>query len=329
MANIKQIAIAAGVSVTTVSRVLNGHPYVSRKKREAVLKAVKDLNYARNLNAVHLVKGKTNLIGVIIPYITNSHFNYLLAGIADLALKYGFQLILFQTDYNPDEERNVLHLLKMKQIDGIIICSKTISWEEITPYTEHGPIVACDDPGQFPVSAAYINHYESFKAGMDYLIGTGHRKIGYCINRNTSYNSKKREKAYRDALASIGEPVREEWIFRGCLYHQDGVRVVNHICGLKDRPTAILVAGDEVASGILTQARHAGIRVPEDLFIFGFDFQYIGELLQLPTVNNPISDIGRRAFEILYHHLKEETAEPVKAELKFSFIHRGQKDVRT
>nr|WP_238601410.1 substrate-binding domain-containing protein [Paenibacillus larvae] len=89
------------------------------------------------------------------------------------------------------------------------------------------------------------------------------------------------------------------------------------------------MAGDEVASGILTQARHAGIRVPEDLFIFGFDFQYIGELLQLPTVNNPISDIGRRAFEILYHHLKEETAEPVKAELKFSFIHRGQKDVRT
>ena len=116
MTTIKVIAKMAGVSVTTVSRVLNNHPYVSKDKREAVLEAVRVSNYQQNINAVHLSKGKTQMIGVVLPFSDHPYFALLLKGIAKQALDHNFKLLLFQTDYRESMELEALQMLKQKQM---------------------------------------------------------------------------------------------------------------------------------------------------------------------------------------------------------------------
>ncbi|WP_345773417.1 LacI family DNA-binding transcriptional regulator [Paenibacillus sp. 19GGS1-52] len=131
MANIKDIAKLAGVSVTTVSRVINGHPYVSTLKKEAVQRAMEMENYERNINAVHLSKGKTNLIGVVVPSIRRPYFGMVVEGIADEAIKDNYTLVLIQTNYEVEREMDALMMLKLKQIDALIICSKTSGWDVV------------------------------------------------------------------------------------------------------------------------------------------------------------------------------------------------------
>jgi DNA-binding LacI/PurR family transcriptional regulator len=323
MANIKQIAKMAGVSVTTVSRVLNNHPYVSDAKRKAVLEVVERLNYTQNLNAVHLAKGKTYTIGVALPFVNHPHFSAILQGIASEALKYSYRFIMCQTNYAADEEIKALQLLQMKQIDGIIICSKTSDWNEIEPYTAFGPIVACEDTGIHEISCVHIDHYRGFFLGMQHLIQKGHRKIGYCIARGNSFNSLQRKQAYENALQQIEEPVRKEWMFEQCLDIEDGARVMRQWLVMKQRPTALLVAGDYVAAGIITEAKKHGVRVPEDLAVVGFDNHPISRVLDITTIEHPSVHLGETAFQIIYRHIQNETYHPRKKELPFRLIERS------
>lgn len=131
MANIREIARLAGVSVSTVSRVLNNHPYVSPDKREAVLKTIRELNYSPNINAVHLSRGKTNMVGVVLPTINHPYFSELLEGIAEEAIKHNIQLVIFQTGYNLEKEFEALEQLRGHLIDGVIIASRAIPFDSL------------------------------------------------------------------------------------------------------------------------------------------------------------------------------------------------------
>src|SRR3954465_6002979 len=138
MTNIKDVAKMAGVSVTTVSRVLNNHPYVREEKRNAVLDAIKQSNYQQNINAVHLSLGKTCLVGVVVPFIDHPYFALLIKGIANEALKNNYKLVVFQTDYVEESELEALQMLKQKQIDALIICSRICSWSILEDHTSYG-----------------------------------------------------------------------------------------------------------------------------------------------------------------------------------------------
>lgn len=214
MPNIKDVAMAAKVSVSTVSRVLNNHPYVEESKRQAVLEAIERLNYSRNVNAVHLIKGKTNLIGVMLPYIHHPFFSALLQGIGQEALRHQVQLIVLQTGYDPEKERQALYMLKMKQIDGLLICSKSLSWEVLAPYSQYGPILACEKTTSPGISSIYIDHYSCIQEAMKLLLKKGHRRIGCCLSREVSPSSYSRRAGFRFPadLAVIGfdnQPIAE------------------------------------------------------------------------------------------------------------------------
>jgi DNA-binding LacI/PurR family transcriptional regulator len=323
MANIKQIAKIAGVSISTVSRVLNNHAYVSEDKRKAVFQVIELLNYSRNINAIHLSTGKTNSVGVMLPMINHPYFAGLLEGISNEALRENYQLILCQTNYNSSEEMKVLDMLKMKQIDGLIICSKTLRWKQIEPFTEYGPVVACEDAGKSAVSSIYVDHYGSFRLGLNYLMERGHNQIGFCLGRDNSDNSRKRRRAYLDALASIHEQVREQWMFYQCLSIEDGVAVVRRLLSMDERPTALLVTSDQVAAGIITEARKNGIRVPEDLAIIGFDNQPIAKVFDLTTIDNQLFRMGSTAFRIVHDQIAQERKAPENRELEFLLIERS------
>ncbi|PDY93559.1 LacI family transcriptional regulator [Bacillus anthracis] len=323
MANIKDIAKMAGVSVTTVSRVLNDHPYVSEEKRKAVIEIVEKLNYSQNANAVHLSKGKTNIIGVILPYINHPCFDAMVGGMMEVALAHNYRVLLCQTNYNKKEEMKSLHMLKTKQLDGLIICSRANEWETIEPYASYGTIVACEDNDISNISSVYTNHSAAFQLGMDYLIEKGYKKIGYCTGRKLGPSSQKRFDVYKQQLQSIDEEVNEEWIFTECFTLEDGVKVAHKLKEMQHLPEALIVAGDEVAIGVMTEAEKLGIQVPEDLAIIGFDNQPISQVLQLTTIDQNLNEIGRKAFEMFYRQTSDECSKQEKVEIPYELVERS------
>ncbi|AYY30071.1 LacI family DNA-binding transcriptional regulator [Bacillus cereus group sp. LD113LC] len=323
MANIKDIAKMAGVSVTTVSRVLNDHPYVSEEKRKAVIEIVEKLNYSQNANAVHLSKGKTNIVGVILPYINHPSFDAMVGGMMEGALTHNYRVLLCQTNYNKKEEMKSLHMLKTKQLDGLIICSRANDWEMIEPYASYGTIIACEDNDISNISSVYTNHSAAFQLGMNHLIEKGYKKIGYCTGRKLGPSSQKRFDVYKRQLQSIDEEVNEEWIFTECFTLEDGVRVAHKLKEMQHLPEALIVAGDEVAIGVMTEAEKLGIQVPEDLAIIGFDNQPISRVLQLTTIDQNLKEIGKKAFEMFYRQTNAESSKQEKVEIPYELVERS------
>jgi DNA-binding LacI/PurR family transcriptional regulator len=296
MANIKDIAKMAGVSVTTVSRVLNNHPYVSADKKEAVRKAIELCKYQPNINAVHLSIGKTYLIGVVIPFSNHPYFGLLLEGIANEALKSNYKLVLFQTNYEELREAEALAMLKDKQIDVLIICSRICKWDMIDEYLSYGRIILCEDVRGKNVSATFIDHYKTFTKALTYLYDKGHKKIGYCIGRRTRTNSKQRELAYHDFMEKWDLPFEPAYIFDECLHVEDGDRVVQQVKKMSDPPSALLVTSDQVAAGIVTCCRVNNISIPEELAIMGFDNQPIAKMMNITTLEIPLMEMGKNLF---------------------------------
>lgn len=312
MANIKDIARLAGVSVSTVSRVLNNHPYVSDEKRNKVEQVIKELRFHQNLNAIHLVKGKTLTMGVIIPYIDHPYFQALVGGIMKGAFMHNYSVLCCHTGYDKEEELKYLKMLKGKQLDGLIICSRSNDWDTIVPYTEYGPVVSCEQYEKLP--CVYTDHYDAFSAAINFLIEKGHRKIGYCTGRrnSNSLSSRMRYAAFKAAMKKINQPIKDDWIFTDCYTMRDGKRVVDKLQNLKNTPTAILANGDEVAAGMMSQAEMIGLEVPKNLSIIGFDNNPMSEALGLTTLDSNIKEIGEQAFRLFYTHSNEQIKIPFK-----------------
>lgn len=317
MANIKELAKMAGVSVTTVSRVLNNHPYVSEEKKKAVLEAIEISNYQKNINAVHLSKGKTQLMGIVLPFSDHPYFAQLLKGIAGQALEHNYKLILFQTDYMESREMEALQMLKLKQIDSLIICSRTCDWSVIEEHLPFGPIVVCENSKGKKVSSTFVDHYKIFFDALEYLYKKGHRKIGYCIGRKLGTNSQHRELAYRDFHEKYSLPYNPAYIMDGCLYFEDGEKVINQIRKMEIPPSALLVTSDQVAAGMAICCQKHSISIPDELAIIGFDNEPIAKMMNITTIEIPLVEMGKNLFiQALNGNLTNE-------ELSVELIERG------
>lgn len=297
MANIHDVAKAAGVSVTTVSRVLNNQPYVKEEKEAAVKKAIIETGYIPNINAVNLKKGKTNLIGVVLPFLDQPYFSNLVQGISQAASIHQYKLVLYQTGYHEHQEREALEMLKLKQIDSLIICSRKISLDIVESYQQYGNIILFEDGEDTALSYTFIDHYACFIKALEYLYEHGHREIGFSINRLDGTNSRQRERAYRDFLKLKGLPYNEKYIFKNCLSIDDGERILKEMEAFRKRPTAILATGDQVAAGIITSSSKYQFKIPEDLAVIGFDDQPIARAMGITTVDIPLYSIGQLLFE--------------------------------
>ncbi|QTM99118.1 LacI family DNA-binding transcriptional regulator [Sediminibacillus dalangtanensis] len=318
MANIREIAGLAGVSVSTVSRVLNNHPYVRDEKRQAVYQAMERLDYHRNLTAIHLSKGSTNLLGVVLPSIETPYFSNIVEGIAEEGLKHDLQLVLIQTNYHVKKELEALELLRGNLIDGLIFTSRAASLKIIKDYIPHGPIILCEDSDQTDLPSVSIPHEKAFMDGLDYLLTKGHTKIAYTLGRKQGTNSHKRTKAYQTVMDKINQPVREKWVFDKCLTIEDGIHVMESWCRMPERPTAFLVTNDQVAAGMVLTAKEKGILIPEDLAILSFDNQQIAKAMHISTIDIPIKQMGKKAVQFI-----QKTEKKSKVSLPFQLIERA------
>ncbi|TWI55902.1 LacI family DNA-binding transcriptional regulator [Halalkalibacter nanhaiisediminis] len=301
MATIEDVAKRAGLSRSTVSRVINHHPYVSEKKKKLVYDAMKELEYHPNSSAQRLRTQKTDTIAVLVPRLTNPFFPFLIEGLEMIAVEYGFQLLICQTHQDKEKELNFLNLLQTKQVDGLIFTSIENDWETIATYKECGPIILCNEyrsEATFPV--VRLDQVKGSYLGTRHLIEKGHKKIAYC-GGTASELGIDREKGFRKAINEFSLEVREEWVFRDPYSIDCGKRVLREIQVMEDRPTAIFTGSDEIAAGIIKQAKTLGVKIPEEIAVIGFDDQPIAELMEptLTTIRQPIKEMGQKTMEVM------------------------------
>ncbi|WP_406596090.1 NTD biosynthesis operon transcriptional regulator NtdR [Bacillus subtilis] len=286
------------VSKTTVSRVLNNHPYVSKEKRDMILKAINDLDYTPNYLARNFRRNKTQTIALSVPSIDHPFFAQLIKGVSHEALFKNYKVIVFQTFYDKQTELELLELLKHKEVDGIILGTLENEWDQISPFLKYGPILLCNEyHHSADITIIGYDEFEATYMGVVHLIERGHKKIGFCFDTPYSEAQCQRKEGYLKALQDYDLHHRSEWIFGEMFNIEDGFRVFHKIKDLKDRPSAIFTGNDQVAAGIIKQAMKNGFKVPEDLAVIGFDNQLICQVVTptITTIDIPVIELGQQA----------------------------------
>ncbi|MFN4213859.1 LacI family DNA-binding transcriptional regulator [Exiguobacterium sp.] len=299
MANIRDIAKRADVSVTTVSRVINEHPYVSTEKRERVRRAMEELGYLRNQQALTLSTGRTQRFVVVLPYMDHPYYGLFVNGLAKAALAKDYRLVMWQTEYRLDQERQALDLLKHREVDGAIVLSHTMTFEEMETYRAYGPVAVATVGAPETISSVHVDHYTAFCTGLRLLAQSGYEDVGIVLSRPDSPSSIARQRAYFDEVASA----RERWVWSGYLTSEDGIRLASVFLSQQERPRALFFSSDYVALGFLGELRRRGVRTPEDVAILGFDGHPIGQAFGLATMHAPNEDIGRTLFDVTFNEM--------------------------
>ncbi len=318
----------AGLSVSTVSRVINNHKYVSEDKREAILKAMKELNYQPSTAARQLRGQSSQIIGIIVPRITNPFFSYLVDEIQRIAYQNDFQIMIFQSNEDKAKEASFLELLVKKQIDGIIMCAIENDQDFVESFTRYGPIILCNESFESSsIPTIILDQMNGAYMGIKYLLDKGCRKIAYCTGGLFDENGKdkSRNSGFHKAITEYGLKVNPEWIFVDQHTIDDGKQIARKISEMGEhRPDAVFTGSDEVAAGLIVEAKRLGIAIPEELSVMGFDDQPLAELTTpaITTVKQPIQELGRETVNLMLSILQSSRYEPDREKLKMTLVIR-------
>jgi LacI family transcriptional regulator len=306
---IRDVASKAGVSVTTVSRVLNGKDDISEETIKKVLAVVQDLGYASSLAARGMRSHRTNVIGLIMPDVASYYCQEIMRGVNRAIAKLDKDLIVYTSGVMDKEniaqhERSYVALLNGSITDGAIVVTPTA-----TQFTTHAPLVIIDPNNEIPDYPAIIaTNREGALAAMNYLTDLGHRRIGYIPGRMELVSSKQRLQGYKDGLAAAGILLDEDWIEIGDYTTETAVICTRKLLSLADRPTAIFAANDMSAIGVYQAAREFGLQIPGDLSVIGFDNLHEAAYLNPPltTIDQFVEKMGTMATEMLVKLVKGE-----------------------
>ncbi|WP_078410959.1 LacI family DNA-binding transcriptional regulator [Priestia abyssalis] len=313
MPTIDEIAKKSGVSRSTVSRVLNHHPYVSETKRFAVMQAIQELNYIPNAIARQLRSRSTRVIAILVPDAQHPFFSQLIQSMSQVLMEKGYKSSIVQTFYRKDIEIETLQLLTCREVDGVILTSLENKWEDVEVFLSYGPVILCNEYEEnAPIPIFCYDEYGAAYKAVSYLIQQNHEKIGFCFDVAHSKAQQLRRKGYIDALQEARLPIKEEWMFEGAMKIEDGFRIFQQIRALNDCPTAIFTGNDQVAAGMIKAAANHGWVVPGDLAVIGYDNQSICQVTTptITTISIPIMEVGMEAavsmIECLsgYHEIK-------------------------
>ncbi len=309
---IYDVAREAGVSMATVSRVVNGNPNVKPATRKKVLETIERLGYRPNAVARGLASKKTTTVGIVIPDISNTFFAEVVRGIEDIASMYHYNIILSNSDNNVEKELSLINTLLEKQVDGLLFMGGEVTEEHLHIFkTASVPIVlaATKDPThQFPY--VDIDHFKAAKDAVEDFILSGHKKIGLISGPLTDpLMGFDRYKGYKKALEDAGVALNEEYIRIGDYRYESGLKGMNYFLSLEDKPTAVFVVNDEMAVGAIHAIQDAGLNVPNDIEIRGFDNIPISSMVRplLSTVSQPQYGIGAVAMRFLTKHMNQES----------------------
>lgn len=306
MVSIKEVAKLAGVSIATVSRYLNSPDTVRDKTRAKVQQAIQQTGYAPNSLARNFRRGKTSLVMVVLPSVGDPFFTGVMRGIWQVARREGYSILIRETQLNTLAFDEYSEIIFSKQADGIILLATispfrkgggrpegkggrlppiVIGCETVVPELSHFPSVRVDNMG-------------AAREATRYLIGLGHRRVAFMSGQHESLLTSDREVGYRNAMAEAGLAVVNEWVVEGGQTLAGARVATRQLLALDSRPTALFCANDEMAMGAMYEIRQAGLRVPDDISVMGFDDIRYAEVLNPPlsTVVQPTEEIGEHTM---------------------------------
>ncbi len=306
---IYDVAKKAGVSIATVSKVINNTGRISEKTKNKVLKVIGSLNYQQNVIATALTGKHTYTIGLLIPDLSNLFFAELARSIEDRGNELGYNLVICSTDYNPEKEAKYIELLKRKNVDGFILASGFENTYEVEKLIEEKypvAIVARDVPA-FNVNAVCIDDFQGGYDAASCLIELGHKKIA--IIARDVWSNRERIRGFRKALEDHGGI--EEYEFAQFALEssvQAGKTISLEYLSSSDPPTAIFACNDLLAIGAIEAIREKNLRVPDDVSVIGFDNTVIATIIdpQLTTMAQPIQHMGREVMDLIVAEIKGE-----------------------
>ncbi|WMJ86380.1 LacI family DNA-binding transcriptional regulator [Anaerocolumna sp. MB42-C2] len=302
MVTIKDVAKKSGVAISTVSNVLNNVEVVSEETREKVLNAVEELKYVPNMNAKFLKSCKKNTIGLFLPSIQGDFYKMLMQAIHLQCKMRGYLLNIYVSNENTSEE--IYGMILSSGVEGAIILNERLTNEYIDRITEKKmPVVFIDrEFSGDHISSVIINNSEGAALAVEYLIKQGHRRIGY-IHGIENYDDEARFRAYVGVLEKYSLPIDQSIILRG--YFEEAVAYSEmRVLLLKgiQLPDAFFCANDEMAWGCIRALNEAGIKVPDQVSIMGFDDNTLAPYYNPPltTIHSPVTELGNvSATELL------------------------------
>lgn len=323
---IYDVAREAGVSMATVSRVVNGNPNVKPSTRQKVLNTIERLGYRPNAVARGLASKKTTTVGAIIPDISSMFFADLARGIEDIAVMYKYNVILANSDRKRDKELQLIDTMLEKQVDGILFMGGYISEEHVKQLNSTNvPVVLAstyDDTNTIP-SVNIDNETAAYEA-TQFLIERGHRHPAFVYGHDDSTISKFKYDGYLKALKDYNIETCEDYIIKVDYSYESGIVAAKKLMALNERPTAVFVASDEMALGVIHGVQDLGFNVPEDIEVFGFNNTSLATMVRptLSTIVQPMYDIGAVSMRLLTKLMSKEKVDETKVILPHRIIER-------
>ncbi|MEV7038186.1 LacI family DNA-binding transcriptional regulator [Amycolatopsis sp. NPDC051061] len=305
------VARLAGVSAATVSRALRGLPGVAVRTRTRVLAAAAELGYAISPAASSLATGRTGTVGVIVPYVDRWYFSRLISGVERVLRDAGISLLLYNLGDGPGRERFFAGLPLRRRVDAVLVLSLPLAETErelLLGLDVPLVTIGTEEPGGDSVG---IDDHGAAVTAMRHLVQLGHREIAF-IGESAPIplgftTPLRRLAAYREVYHAVcrddGREPDPAFETGGGFTVAGGERAMSALLGLSRRPTAVFAASDEMAFGALRTLRRAGLRVPADVSVLGFDDHDLAGLLELSTVAQPVAELGERAGRLLLARL--------------------------
>jgi LacI family transcriptional regulator len=303
VSKIHDVAKMANVSIATVSRVLNASDHkVNSETAERVRQAVKELDYRPNALARALQMNKTMTIGVIIPDISNHYYAEIVRGIQSVADREGYNIILQNTDRDPERIAKSIYLLREKIVDGIIFSGGTINgYEPLSALKELRDRVVVIGRHDVNFPAIMVDNIAGATLAVQHLIDQGHSRIGLISWSENSTTAMDRLSGYKSALAQNSCHFEPSLIRQGMLTPESGYKEAKILLSGDKRPTAIFAGNDQMAFGVIYAAVEMGLCVPDDLAVIGFDNIPLSSFFipPLSTIEIPMFKLGANSMETL------------------------------
>lgn len=327
-ATIREVAKRAGVSIKTVSNVINDHPYISPETHKKVMDAIAELGYRPNRSAQALRSRRNRALASIIPDIKNPFFTAVVRGIEDYAFDAGYMLLLCDSEDNTERETAFIRVLGMGSVAGVVLCTadeRVLKQQIHTLQRSNIAVVAIDrDIEDTEVDAILADNFAGSYQGMMHLLQAGHRRIGIIAGPEYYAPGRERLAGCLQALTDAGAPIDESLIQRTDFKQISSQSATRLLLEQPDPPTAIFVSNGPSAYGTLEVVREKNLRFPDDIAIVVFDDPEWSRIVEQPltVIAQPGYEMGRMAAEALLKRLADPKRPVQKIRVPTQFIHR-------
>lgn len=309
--DIRTVAERANVSIATVSRTINHVPTVNAKMAKRVWEAIRELNYFPNTQARALVSGRTRLLGLIVSEITNPFFPELIQGFEDIAVENGYEILVSSTNYDPQRMSLCIRRMLERKVEGVAVMTFGIEEPLLQQLAERNiPLVFVDQgPDRPGISLLKVDYHHGIRQGVQHLAALGHRKIAFISGPMRLHSAQSRLTAFTQSLNECGIAIHPEWIIEGDHTLEGGIVAADKLLSTSRLPSAVMCSNDMTAIGVLHKVYRAGLKVPDNLSIIGFDDIHMARVTIPPLTSIQMSrtELARGAVNSLRAHVESTT----------------------